>query len=944
MKNSWKTVKIFISSTFKDMQAERDHLVRFVFPRLREDLIKYKIYLIDVDLRWGITSDQDAYDVCMDEIDNCHPYFMCMLGGRYGWIPPEKKISITESEIYYGALDKLDIPTFRFFYLRDAKITNSIPAEFNDDYKELKDSESEKQLKYLKEKIMNPEIKGKVLIKPDEVECKSLSYFIYPCKWDNNLKRIVDLESFGNQVYNDIMSSINVELGLGEIISSNEFDDEKVAIDSFLNKKTENYVVGSRKNIIDTLKNFTENKKVNGYLIIYGEPGIGKTSIMAKFYEEYVTNHPNELILPLFVGSTIRSTDPQQVLRRFSYELYKVIGYDGEITENYGELKNNFYSILFQASNVKPIVILIDGINQINHIDNLRWLPDKLPNNVHILISTMSGPTLELLRKQKISQELYLPPLESSDTEIIIDEFLNRYRKMFDQKQKKALMNKKNSNNPLYLLMALEELRTLGHYNEITDTISKLPETVKSLFKWILKRLENDDGFRDDEGNLVGSKIIPEFSSLVAVSRQGLLENELVDLIDPTDPKGNIAALMRLLRPYLMYVDNLVFFYHRELLEAVNELYLPNNNLKNNSRLKLADYFESRELDDRRIDELPYQLDKAESWQRLKKSIVDLEMFINMIKKSKKFELFYYWHHIKTKYNMVDEYKKALEKHEKNTTEEEIGGYYLQVADFVAENAYFDGAEFLFRRALEINENAFGPDHSSIGTILNNLSLVLQSKGDLNGAELVLRRSIEIHEKIYGPENSETASCINNLALVLHSRGDLSGAERLYKQVLQIKKKCLGIEHSETANILNNLADLLQDKKDLDGAESLHRQALNIRRRIFGSEHTDTANSLNNLAMVLQAKGNLNAAEPLLKRALKINQKFLGPDHPQTSINLNNMAMLLQDKGDVDAAIPLFAQALENSTKVLGQNHPNSCNIRYNLDRLILKNYRDLGD
>lgn len=36
MAGSWQTVRVFISSTFRDMQAERDHLVRFVFPRLRE--------------------------------------------------------------------------------------------------------------------------------------------------------------------------------------------------------------------------------------------------------------------------------------------------------------------------------------------------------------------------------------------------------------------------------------------------------------------------------------------------------------------------------------------------------------------------------------------------------------------------------------------------------------------------------------------------------------------------------------------------------------------------------------------------------------------------------------------------------------------------------------------------------------------------------------------
>ncbi|MBT4864805.1 MAG: DUF4062 domain-containing protein, partial [Planctomycetaceae bacterium] len=36
MASVWKTVRVFISSTFRDMHAERDHLVKVVFPRVRQ--------------------------------------------------------------------------------------------------------------------------------------------------------------------------------------------------------------------------------------------------------------------------------------------------------------------------------------------------------------------------------------------------------------------------------------------------------------------------------------------------------------------------------------------------------------------------------------------------------------------------------------------------------------------------------------------------------------------------------------------------------------------------------------------------------------------------------------------------------------------------------------------------------------------------------------------
>lgn len=48
---------VFISSSLMDMQAERNHLVRSVFPRLREQLLPSLFHLEDVDLRWGVPDE-----------------------------------------------------------------------------------------------------------------------------------------------------------------------------------------------------------------------------------------------------------------------------------------------------------------------------------------------------------------------------------------------------------------------------------------------------------------------------------------------------------------------------------------------------------------------------------------------------------------------------------------------------------------------------------------------------------------------------------------------------------------------------------------------------------------------------------------------------------------------------------------------------------------------
>jgi len=97
----WKAQPIFISSTFSDMMSERDLLRDEVFRYLEEKLIERKVKLEPIDLRWGIeTTTKELKEqkelmvlkVCLDEIDRSTPFFIGIIGDRYGWIPPESRI------------------------------------------------------------------------------------------------------------------------------------------------------------------------------------------------------------------------------------------------------------------------------------------------------------------------------------------------------------------------------------------------------------------------------------------------------------------------------------------------------------------------------------------------------------------------------------------------------------------------------------------------------------------------------------------------------------------------------------------------------------------------------------------------------------------------------------------------------------------------------------
>lgn len=92
-----RQIRIFISSTFQDMQAECDYLMTKTFPRLRALAQERNVSLVEVDLRWGITKEEEGQSgkvvfTCLNEIEQSHPFFIGILGNRYGWCPEEKDL------------------------------------------------------------------------------------------------------------------------------------------------------------------------------------------------------------------------------------------------------------------------------------------------------------------------------------------------------------------------------------------------------------------------------------------------------------------------------------------------------------------------------------------------------------------------------------------------------------------------------------------------------------------------------------------------------------------------------------------------------------------------------------------------------------------------------------------------------------------------------------
>lgn len=130
----FKYIRFFISSTFADMNRERN-LLNEVLKQLKHKYASEGWVIEWTDLRWGISRESSLENktmtVCLDELRRCQkwsprPNFIVLMGERYGWIPLPELIPAGNIDMKkLSRCSKLDRKLFEQWYRFDA---NCLPA------------------------------------------------------------------------------------------------------------------------------------------------------------------------------------------------------------------------------------------------------------------------------------------------------------------------------------------------------------------------------------------------------------------------------------------------------------------------------------------------------------------------------------------------------------------------------------------------------------------------------------------------------------------------------------------------------------------------------------------------------------------------------------------------------------------------------------------------
>lgn len=260
-------------------------------------------------------------------------------------------------------------------------------------------------------------------------------------------------------------------------------------------------------------------------LVLWGEGGVGKSALVAATGLQVAGHPPGAVVVSRFIGATPASTDGRTLLRSICAELARRTGdSDAQIPGEYEHLLADFANRLQRASDARPIVVIVDSLDQLapGPARTLAWIPNPLPRHVRMIVSTRPGDTLTPLSDR--AELLKISGLLPAEGELLLKTWLTHAGRTLQPAQLQHVLDasQRSGGNPLFLQLAFEEARRWesAHGEPPEPLAIGLPSLIRDN---LFARLAREDNH--------GDVLVSHALGYLAASRHGLAEDELVDLL-----------------------------------------------------------------------------------------------------------------------------------------------------------------------------------------------------------------------------------------------------------------------------------------------------------------------------------------------------------------------------------------------------------------------------
>ena len=919
-----RSIRVFISSTFRDMQQEREILVKRTFPQLRAICETRQVAWSEVDLRWGITEEQKnegrVLPICFEEIDNCRPYFICIIGQRYGWVPRrfpahvlERHLwlrdhadrSATELEIRYAVLMHPELFRESLFYFRNPDFVETIPCEQRRDFVE---SPTEEEIAHLG---------------PDEAQHLA----------DIRMRRLSDLKQQIRRVCPNVRDYTD-PLQLGDLV----LRDIKTLIDSSYpeehrpdpfqleTRDHESFVSQLSRTFIKREEYFRrlDDHLARGGppLIVVGDTGLGKSAILANWLNAFRKREPGQFSLIHFTESSWSSANVLAMLRRIILELARFFELPRDLPDTLSPvaMRTAFADYLRMASAKGAVVIILDGLDKLEDTDfnrRLLWLPDPLPPKARLILSTTPSrlPPQVAVHGWPVLQ---VSPLERGERKQFIEKHLSAFSKTLVDAQLKKILTVEMTGNPLCLRAILEELRIHGDHYGVDKKIDHYlsSKSIKSLFSKILERLERD--YNDDRH----PTLVQDVMSTIAGSRGGLRELELLEIIsdkEDTVPDVTWSPLYCATKHFFMHRSGMLAMSNDIISQAIEERYLASSPDREKNHLRIAAYFEAHDAGTRRVIELPWQLSRAAQWQRLY-HLLSAPEYLSDAMEHNDLEVLRYWRQVEDQSDlrMVEAYRPVYQNPEQYESRDI---WYLTA--LLKQSSHYHQASALFTYQRKMYLRCKDLVHL-VSSVVEHAPLLIH-EGRLPEAISQLQVVIKMLKE--NDDRRMQARALGYLALALRTAGRLEEAQETYQEEEKLCRD-LGLMYDLTGCI-DGQASIMEARGDPTSALDHYRKAERIAREI-GNKHSLQI-SLGNQAIVLKAMGRWEEALDLHDQKAEICLQ-LGMQR-SFAVSLGNKANIYSEQGQHDLAFDLYRQK-ERICRKIGA-HKSLANCLGNMGNLL---------
>nr|XP_014699987.2 telomerase protein component 1 isoform X2 [Equus asinus] len=536
----WRKIRLFISSTFRDMHGERDLLLRSVLPALQTRAAPHRISLHAIDLRWGVTEEETRrnrqLEVCLGEVENSQ-LFVGILGSRYGYVPPNYNLpdhphfrwaqqypsgrSVTEMEVmqFLDRSLRLQPSAQALIYCRDSSFLRSVPDAWKSDFT----SESEEAAHRISE------------LKSSLNRQKGITCRRYACEWGGvaaGRPYVGGLEEFGQLVLQDVWNMIQKlylqpEAQLEQPVSVPD-DDLVQATFQQLRKPLSSARPRLLQDMVQQL--MLHRGRLS---LVTGQSGQGKTAFLASLVS--ALQAPDGVKVAPLVFFHFSGARPDQglaltLLRRLCAYLHSQLQEPSALPSTYRGLVWHLQQRLLPKSaqslqSGQTLVLIVDGADRlVDHHGELisDWIPKTLPRWVHLVLSMSTDAGLgESLERSQGAHVVALGPLEPSARARLVREELALYGKRLEESpfnnQMRLLLVKRGSALPLYLRLVTDHLRLFTLYEQVSERLRTLPATVPLLLQHILGTLEQEHG----------PNVLPQALATLEVTRSGLTVDQL---------------------------------------------------------------------------------------------------------------------------------------------------------------------------------------------------------------------------------------------------------------------------------------------------------------------------------------------------------------------------------------------------------------------------------